>query len=404
MSDFQTIDDLDVRGKRVLVRADLNVPMKGTKITDASRIDMTLPTIKDLLAAGAGVVLISHLGRPKGRVVPELSLRPVAVALAETLGRDVAFATDCIGPEAEKAAQAASTVGVALLENLRFHPEEEVNDPGFAGRLAELGNIYVNDAFSCAHRAHASTEAIAGLLPSAAGRLMQAELETLGQALESPERPMAAVVGGAKISTKMAVLGNLVDKVDLLIIGGGLANTFLLAQGIDVGKSLSEKDLAPAARDILAKAVDTGCEVLLPIDAVVARELGEGAESQTVLLDAIPADSMVLDVGPATVADLMGRLKACRTLVWNGPLGAFETPPFDAATNALAREAAALTRDGGLLSIAGGGDTVAALINAGVREGFSYVTMAGGAFLEWLEGRELPAIQALKRDHGGGGA
>jgi phosphoglycerate kinase len=397
MSDFKTIDDLDVRGKRVLVRADLNVPMKGTQITDASRIDMTLPTIKDLLAGGAGVVLMSHLGRPNGQVAPELSLRPVAGALAEALGRDVAFAADCIGPEAEKAAQAASTVGVVLLENLRFHPEEEANDPVFAGRLAELGNIYVNDAFSCAHRAHASTEAIAGLLPSAAGRLMQAELETLSQALESPARPVAALVGGAKISTKMDVLGNLLDKVDLLIIGGGMANTFLLAQGIDVGKSLCEKDLVPAAQDIMAKAMDTGCEVLLPIDAVIAKELTEGVESQTVLLDAIPADSMVLDVGPATVADLMGRLKAMKTLVWNGPLGAFETPPFDAATTALALEAAALTRDGGLLSIAGGGDTVAALINAGARDGFSYVTMAGGAFLEWLEGRELPAITALKQ-------
>jgi phosphoglycerate kinase len=339
---------------------------------------------------------MSHFGRPKGQVVPDLSLEPVAGALAQALGLDVAFAKDCIGPEAEQAAQGVSEGGVALLENLRFHRQEEANDPAFAGKLAELGHIYVNDAFSCAHRAHASTEAIAHLLPSAAGRLMQAELDALGQALDSPERPMAALIGGAKISTKMDVLGHLVTLVDVLIIGGGMANTFLHAQGIDVGKSLCETEMADAARDIMAKAVENGCEVVLPIDAVVAREFAEGVQSQTVLLDAIPADCMILDVGPATVADLMGRLKGCNTLVWNGPLGAFEIKPFDTATNALAREAAALTRDGGLLSIAGGGDTMAALANAGVTDGFSYVSAAGGAFLEWLEGKELPAIAALK--------
>ena len=397
MKGFKTIDDLDVRGKRVLVRADLNVPVKDGRVTDTTRIERSLPTIRDLADGGAGVVVMSHFGRPKGQVVAALSLEPVAKALAQALGVDVAFAKDCIGPEAEQAAQGVSGGGVALLENLRFHRQEEANDPAFAGKLAELGHVYVNDAFSCAHRAHASTEAIAHLLPSAAGRLMQAELDALGQALESPERPMAALIGGAKISTKMDVLGHLVTMVDLLIIGGGMANTFLHAQGIDVGKSLCETGMADAALDIMAKAVEFGCEVALPIDAVVAREFAEGVESQTVLLDAIPADCMILDVGPATVTDLMGRLKGCKTLIWNGPLGAFEIKPFDTATTLLAREAAALTRDGGLLSVAGGGDTMAALANAGVMDGFSYVSAAGGAFLEWLEGKELPAIQALKR-------
>jgi len=397
MADFKTIDDLDVSGKRVLVRCDLNVPMKDGRVTDATRIERSLPTINDLLAAGAGVIVMSHFGRPKGQVVAEMSLRPVAAALAEALGRDVVFAEDCIGPDAEKAAQAVSSGGVAMLENLRFHPQEEANDADFAGKLAELGHVYVNDAFSCSHRAHASTEAIAGLLPSAAGRLMQAELDALSGALGNPEHPVAALVGGAKISTKMTVLGHLVNKVDVLIIGGGMANTFLHAQGIDVGKSLCETDMADAARDILNKAVAAGCEVALPIDAVVAREFAEGAESETVLLDAIPADAMMLDVGPASIADLTERLQQCRTLVWNGPLGAFEVKPFDTATNALAREAAALTTAGKLLSVAGGGDTVAALANAGVGDQFSYVSTAGGAFLEWLEGKTLPGVAALER-------
>jgi phosphoglycerate kinase len=284
-----------------------------------------------------------------------------------------------------------------MLENLRFHVEEEANDAAFAGKLAELGNIYVNDAFSCAHRAHASTEAIAKLLPSAAGRLMQAELVALGDALENPERPVAALVGGAKISSKMTVLGHLVSKVDMLIIGGGMANTFLYAQGIDVGKSLCEADMADDARGILTKAAEAGCEIVLPIDAVVAREFAEGAASETVLLDAIPADAMMLDVGPASVADLIGRLGHCKTLVWNGPLGAFEVKPFDTATNALASKAAKLTAAGSLLSVAGGGDTVAALANAGVQDQFTYVSTAGGAFLEWLEGKELPGVAALSR-------
>ncbi|HIM77069.1 MAG TPA: phosphoglycerate kinase [Rhodospirillales bacterium] len=397
MSNFNTIDDLDVRGKRVLVRCDLNVPMKDGNITDATRIDRSLPTIRDLLAGGAGVIVMSHFGRPKGMVVQDMSLRPVADALAKRLGRDVAFAGDCIGDDAERAAQLASAGGVAMLENLRFHAEEEANDAAFAGKLAELGNIYVNDAFSCAHRAHASTEAIAKLLPSAAGRLMQAELVALGDALENPERPVAALVGGAKISSKMTVLGHLVSKVDMLIIGGGMANTFLYAQGIDVGKSLCEADMADDARGILTKAAEAGCEIVLPIDAVVAREFAEGAASETVLLDAIPADAMMLDVGPASVADLIGRLGHCKTLVWNGPLGAFEVKPFDTATNALASEAAKLTAAGSLLSVAGGGDTVAALANAGVQDQFTYVSTAGGAFLEWLEGKELPGVAALSR-------
>jgi len=397
MAGFKTIDDLDFSGKRVLVRADLNVPMKDGKVTDATRIVRTLPTIRDLLAKGAGVIVMSHFGRPKGQVVPEMSLEPVAKALSEHLGKDVAFSSDCIGPEAKKAIGVVSNGGVALLENLRFHAEEEANDAVFAGKLAELGHFYVNDAFSCAHRAHASTQAIATLLPSAAGRLMQAELEALAGALEKPQHPVAALVGGAKISSKMTVLGHLVGMVNQLIIGGGMANTFLHAQGIDIGKSLCEPDMADDANNIMASAMDAGCEVVLPIDAVVAKEFREGAATQTVLLDAIPADAMVLDVGPASIVDLKSRLGKCKTLVWNGPLGAFETKPFDTATNALAREAAKLTQDGQLLSVAGGGDTVAALANAGVQDDFSYVSTAGGAFLEWLEGKELPCVAALKK-------
>ncbi len=397
MSSFKTIDDLDVQGKRVLVRCDMNVPMKNGNVTDATRIERSLPTIKDLLAAGAGVIIMSHFGRPKGQVVADMSLKPVAAALAKALGRDVAFAGDCIGDDAEKAAQLASGGGVAMLENLRFHPQEEANDAAFAGKLAELGNIYVNDAFSCAHRAHASTEAIAKMLPSAAGRLMQAELVALSDALENPERPVAALVGGAKISSKMTVLGHLVSKVDMVIIGGGMANTFLFAQGIDVGLSLCESDMADAAKGILDKAAEAGCEIVLPIDAVVAKEFAEGAASETVLLDAIPADAMILDVGPASIADLTARLSQCKTLVWNGPLGAFEVKPFDTATNAVAAEAAKLTAAGSLLSVAGGGDTVAALANAGVQDQFTSVSTAGGAFLEWLEGKELPGVAALSR-------
>ena len=325
-----------------------------------------------------------------------MSLKPVADALSGVLGREIAFAPDCVGTAAQAVVDALKDGEVCLLENLRFHAEEEANDAAFAGKLAALGDFYVNDAFSVSHRAHASTEAIARLLPAAAGRLMQAELDALTKALEAPEHPVAAVVGGAKVSTKMEVLGNLVEKVDLLIIGGGMANTFLHAQGIDVGKSLCEHDMADAARDILARAETAGCAVALPVDAVIAREFKEGAPSDVVDVRAMPKDAMMLDVGPVTVQHLTKRLKDCRTLVWNGPLGAFEIKPFDAGTNELARAAAVLTRDGTLTSVAGGGDTVAALINAGVAAEFSYVSAAGGAFLEWLEGKDLPGVAVLR--------
>ncbi len=395
MSDFKTIDDLEVSGKRVLVRADLNVPMQDGRVTDATRIERSLPTIRDLQAKGARVVVLSHFGRPKGQRMPELSLKPVAQALGQAMGVGVVFGDDCVGEAAEKAIAEAADGDIVMLENLRFHDAETKNDPHFAGRLAELADAYVNDAFSCAHRAHASTEAIARLLPAAAGRLMQAELEALGGALGNPERPVAAVVGGAKISTKMEVLGNLASRVDQLVIGGGMANTFLHAQGTDVGKSLCETDMADQARTIMTDAAAAGCEVVLPVDATVAKEFAEGAASQTVPVDAVPPDAMILDVGPASIDDLVQRLSGCRTVVWNGPLGAFEVSPFDMGTNAVAREAARLTAAGSLLSVAGGGDTVAALANAGVADKFSYVSTAGGAFLEWLEGKTLPGVAAL---------
>ena len=393
---FKTIDDFEVKGKIVLVRADLNVPMKDGQVTDPTRIERTAPTILELARKGARVVVLAHFGRPKGKVAPEMSLKPVAVALAKVVGRPVPFAEDCVGPKAANAVARLEDGDVAVLENLRFHAGEEANDPAFAGQLAELGHIYVNDAFSCAHRAHASTEAIARLLPAAAGRLMQAELDALGRALEAPKRPLAALVGGAKVSTKMEVLGHLALKVDILIIGGGMANTFLFAAGVDVGKSLCERDMADQARAIRARATERGCRIWLPSDAVVARELKEGAPARAVALDAVEKDSMILDLGPKSVAELAQTLAECRTLVWNGPLGAFETPPFDAATTAVAREAAKLTQAGQLVSVAGGGDTVAALAHAGVVGDFSYVSTAGGAFLEWLEGKDLPGVAALK--------
>ena len=397
MTEFKTIDDIDVAGKRVLVRADINVPMKDGAVTDTTRIDRTVPTLLELADKGAKVVVTSHLGRPKGKVVDAMSLRPVAAALAASAGRAVAFAADCVGPEAEAVVAAMAGGDIVMLENLRFHPEEEKNDADFAARLAALGDLYVSDAFSCAHRAHASTEAVARLLPAAAGRLMQAELEALTRALETPEHPLAAVIGGAKISTKIDVLGNLTGKVDQLIIGGGMANTFLNAKGIGVGRSLCEHDMAEDARAILATADKAGCEVVLPSDAVIAAELAEGAKSRTVAIDAVPADSMILDIGAASVADLQARLGQCRTIVWNGPLGAFETAPFDAGTNAVAATAAALTGAGRLVSVAGGGDTVAALAHAGAIDGFSYVSTAGGAFLEWLEGKDLPGVAVLRK-------
>ena len=397
MTEFKTIDDIDVAGKRVLVRADINVPMKDGAVTDTTRIDRTVPTLLELADKGAKVVVTSHLGRPKGKVVDGMSLRPVAAALAASAGRDVPFAADCVGPEAEAVVAAMAGGDIVMLENLRFHPEEEKNDADFAARLAALGDLYVSDAFSCAHRAHASTEAVARLLPAAAGRLMQAELEALTRALETPEHPLAAIIGGAKISTKLEVLGNLTGRVDQLIIGGGMANTFLNAKGIGVGRSLCEHDMAENARAIMATAEKAGCEVVLPSDAVIAAELAEGAESRTVAIDAVPADSMILDIGAASVADLQARLGDCRTVVWNGPLGAFETAPFDAGTNAVAGRAAALTGAGRLVSVAGGGDTVAALAHAGAIDGFSYVSTAGGAFLEWLEGKDLPGVAVLRK-------
>jgi len=396
MSAFKTIDDLDTRGKRVLVRADLNVPMRDGKVSDATRIDRSLATIRDLTETGAKVIVISHFGRPKGQRSPELSLKPIAAALAEAAGQDVAFAADCIGPDAEHVIDGMADGDLALLENLRFHGAEEKNDMEFAGKLAELADIYVDDAFSCAHRAHASTEAITHLLPSAAGRLMQSELVALTDALENPDRPVAAVVGGAKISTKMEVLGHLASKVDQLIIGGGMANTFLHAQGVNVGASLCEADMADQALAVMDAAAATGCEVVLPVDATFAKEFKEGAASQSGPVNMVPADGMILDVGPASIDDLMQRLATCKTVVWNGPLGAFEISPFDTGTNAVAREAARLTKEGALLSVAGGGDTVAALANAGVADAFSYVSTAGGAFLEWLEGKTLPGVAALK--------
>lgn len=393
----RTLGELAASGKRVLLRADLNVPIKDGQVTDLTRLERLTPTIRELSNAGAKVIVLSHFDRPKGRRVPEMSLRPVAEALAAVLGRKVGFAADCIGPEAEAAVAAMSPGDVLVLENTRFHPGEEKNDEGFARALAALGDAYVNDAFSAAHRAHASTEAITRLLPAYAGRLMQAELEALGAVLGAPKRPVAAIVGGAKVSTKLDLLGNLVGKVDLLAIGGAMANTFLAARGHAVGKSLEEPDLHDTARGILARAEEQGCTILLPEDVVVAHELRAGVETQIVPVTSIPAEAMALDLGPLSTAALLARLGEARSLVWNGPLGAFETPPFDAATVRVAKGAAGLTRAGTLLSVAGGGDTVAALRHAGVLEDFSYVSTAGGAFLEWLEGKTLPGVAALER-------
>ncbi|HEV7368885.1 phosphoglycerate kinase [Arenibaculum sp.] len=397
MSDFNTIDDLDVADRTVLVRADLNVPMQDGRVSDATRIERLAPTLRELADRRAKVVVLSHFGRPKGGPDPKYSLRPVLAELARAVGREVGFAEDCVGPAAADAVAKLALGGVLLLENLRFHPGEEKNDPAFARALAELGDVYVNDAFSAAHRAHASTEGLAHLLPSAAGRLMETELKALTRALEKPERPVAAVVGGAKISTKLDLLGNLVRRVDMLALGGGMANTFLYASGIAVGASLAEKDMADQARAIIQAAEDAGCELLLPRDATVAKEFKADAAHETVAVDAVPADGMILDVGPATVEYLTLKLQGCRTVVWNGPLGAFELKPFDAGTNAVAGTVAALTKAGRVLSVAGGGDTVAALASAGVENQFSYVSTAGGAFLEWLEGKDLPGVAALRK-------
>lgn len=395
---FKSIDDLDVSGKRILVRVDFNVPMRDGKITDLTRIERAMETLTELTTQGAKVIVLSHFGRPKGQVVPNMSLAPVADALRDIANVPVYFATDCVGKVATDAINEAPAGSIVVLENVRFYPGEEKNDPDFAAQLAANGDAYVNDAFSAAHRAHASTEGITKRLPSAAGRLMQAELEALSGALDAPTHPVIAVVGGAKISTKMAVLGHLAEKVDQIVIGGGMANTFLYANGVGVGKSLCEPDMADEARAVVAAAANVGCEIVLPLDVVVADAFAEGAASNTVELSDVPDDKMILDVGPKTIADLNARLVNAKTVLWNGPLGAFEIKPFDTGTNAVAQEVATLTAAGKLLSVAGGGDTVSALLNAGAADRFSYVSAAGGAFLEWIEGKTLPGVAALMAD------
>ena len=397
MAGFRTLDDLSAKGRRVLVRVDLNVPVKDGKVTDATRIERVAPTIRELADKGAKVILLAHFGRPDGKADPKYSLKPIAGATAAVLGRPVAFAPDCIGAAAAEAVSAMKDGDVLLLENTRFHAGEEANDPAFVAALAANGDAYVNDAFSAAHRAHASTEGLAHALPAHAGRTMQAELEALEKGLGQPRRPVVAIVGGAKVSTKIDLLSNLVGKVDALVIGGGMANTFLAAQGIAVGRSLCEHDLADTARQIMDKADKAGCAIVLPVDAVVAREFKANAENETVAVDAVPADAMILDVGPRTVEAVAEWIGRAETLVWNGPLGAFETPPFDRATMAAAKAAADETKAGRLVSVAGGGDTVAALNQAGVTDDFTYVSTAGGAFLEWTEGKDLPGVAALAK-------
>lgn len=395
MPTFKTLDTLDVSGKTVLVRADLNVPMQDGKVTDATRITRFAPTAQELADKGARVVILSHFGRPKNGPSPEFSQGQLVAPLAEAIGKPVAFASDCIGPIAEAAVKALTDGQILLLENVRFHKEEEANDLGFAKSLAALGDLYVNDAFSAAHRAHASTATLAALLPAAAGRLMQAELEALTAALEHPQHPVLAIVGGSKVSTKLDVLKHLVTKVDRLVIGGAMANTFLLAQGFSMGKSLVEADLLDTARSILDAAKAANCKVLLPVDVVVAKELAANVVSQTVAVDNIPTDMMALDIGLKSTTALLQELEDVKTVVWNGPLGAFEFSPFEAGTNAVAQAVARLTAGGHLLSVAGGGDTVSALEGAKAADSFTYVSSAGGAFLEWLEGRDLPGVSAL---------
>ena len=398
MATFRTLDDIgDVRGKRVLVRADLNVPMEGAQVTDDTRLRSAAPTIAELADKGAKVLILSHFGRPEGERRPDMSLALVTLPLHAVLGREVTFIDDCVGEDAARAVDMLPAGGIAILENTRFHRGEEKNDPALVAEMARLGDLYVDDAFSAAHRAHASTEGLAHVLPAFAGRAMQAELEALERALGNPEHPVAAVVGGAKVSSKLDVLRHLVAKVDHLIIGGGMANTFLAARGVAVGKSLCEHDLAETARAILDAAEQVSCTVHLPYDVVVAKEFRAHPPTRTVNVHEVAADEMILDIGPAAVEALGDVLKNCRTLVWNGPLGAFETAPFDAATVALAKTAAALTREGSLVSVAGGGDTVAALNHAGVGDDFTFVSTAGGAFLEWMEGKELPGVKALQR-------
>lgn len=393
---FKTLDQITVAGKRVLLRVDLNVPMQNGEVSDTTRIERLVPTITRLVGLGAKVVILSHFGRPKGKPVAEDSLAQLVAPLSKALGgKTIAFASDCIGPAAEAVVAALKPGDIALLENLRFHPGEEANDPAFVAALAKLGDVYVNDAFSAAHRAHASTEGLAHVLPNAAGLLMQAELEALGAALDHPQRPVVAIVGGSKVSTKLDLLNSLVKKVDVLVIGGAMANTLLLARGVAVGKSLVEKDMLDTARTIQAAADAAGCAIVLPVDAVIAAKLAPGQETSVVAIDAVPAESLILDAGPKTVALVVARLEQAKTLVWNGPVGAFEIPPFDAGTTGIAKEAAALVQAGKLLAVAGGGDTVSAMAHAGVIDKLSYVSTAGGAFLEWLEGRELPGVRAL---------
>jgi phosphoglycerate kinase len=399
---LRTTAGLDIRGKRVLVRADLNVPVKDGKVADATRLERLLPGLEDLARRGARIVVISHFGRPKGGPEPGLSLKPAAEKLSRLLGRPVAFAPDCIGSAAEQTVAALQPGQIAVLENLRFHKGEEKNDTAFATALAALADLYINDAFSTAHRAHASTDAIARLLPSYAGPLMMEEIDALRSVLDKPQRPVAAIIGGAKVSTKIALLTNLTGKVDKLIVGGAMANTFLLAQGVNVGRSLAEPDFAETARDIMHAAKARSCESVLPADAVVAAKFEAHAPSRVCPVLEVPADQMILDIGPKAVAHFTEVLGRCRTLLWNGPLGAFEVPPFGDGTFQLARFAADATAAGKLISVAGGGDTVAALNAAGVTDRFSYVSTAGGAFLEWLEGRELPGIAALIRSKASG--
>lgn len=392
---WKTLDDMDLADKVVLTRVDINVPMSEGRVTDATRIERIKPTIDDILSKGGKPVLLAHFGRPKGKPVPEMSLSHVRATVKEILGVPVSFAEDCIGLPAKTAVAAMKAGEVVLLENTRFHAEEEQNDARFAAYLAALGDIYCNDAFSAAHRAHASTEAVAKILPSCVGRSMQAELEALEGALATPTRPVVAVVGGAKVSTKLDLLGNLVGRVNTLVIGGGMANTFLVAQGKPIGKSLAEAEMAPTVLEIMEKAETSGCKIIVPVDVVVAREFKAGAECETVAADACPDDAMILDAGPETVKLITEAFDQAKTLIWNGPLGAFEIPPFDTATNAAAQHAAELSKAGSLVSVAGGGDTVSALNTSGAAADFTYISTAGGAFLEWMEGKTLPGVAAL---------
>lgn len=397
MASFKTLDDVEVKGKRVLVRVDLNVPMADGQVTDATRILRILPTIGEISEKGGKVILLAHFGRPKGKINPEMSLAPVVTTLSDMIGKPVSFSTDCIGPMAEAAISGMHDGDVTLLENTRFHEGEEKNDDAFAAELAKNGDLFVSDAFSASHRAHASTEGLARHMEAVAGRTMQAELEALEAGLGDPERPVIAIVGGAKVSTKLDLLSNLVTKVDRLVIGGGMANTFLAAQGVDVGKSLCEHDLGDTARAILAKAEKENCEIILPEDVVVAGEFAANAANMNIAVTQCPADQMILDAGQATVQYIISKIETSKTLIWNGPLGAFEIEPFDVATVLVAKAAAKQTRDGKLVSVGGGGDTVAALNHADASKDFTYVSTAGGAFLEWMEGKDLPGVSVLKK-------